>query len=165
MQHQLPSRAASPAQSITALAHLRAAVLYVIDISEQCGYTLKQQVGGRVWVLWDGVGGWGYKHARGRESSAATRYSSRWRAMGEQLHGKQAALFQTSTVHEHQSVPLSTHAPTLRPGSSIPSGRSSPKARADHGTVHASLFTPPPLYPARPRSSTPSSRCSPTSPC
>ncbi len=30
-------------QSITALAHLRAAVLYVIDISEQCGYTLKQQ--------------------------------------------------------------------------------------------------------------------------
>ncbi|GAB4823643.1 hypothetical protein N2152v2_010689 [Parachlorella kessleri] len=30
-------------QSITALAHLRAAVLYVIDISEQCGYSLKQQ--------------------------------------------------------------------------------------------------------------------------
>ena len=32
-------------QSITALAHLRAAVLYVIDISEQCGFTIKQQVG------------------------------------------------------------------------------------------------------------------------
>lgn len=30
-------------QSITALAHLRAAVLYVIDISEQCGYTIAQQ--------------------------------------------------------------------------------------------------------------------------
>ena len=30
-------------QSITALAHLRAAVLYVLDISEQCGYTLAQQ--------------------------------------------------------------------------------------------------------------------------
>ncbi|KAL6785755.1 NGB1 [Auxenochlorella protothecoides x Auxenochlorella symbiontica] len=30
-------------QSITALAHLRAAVLYVMDISEQCGYTIKQQ--------------------------------------------------------------------------------------------------------------------------
>ncbi|PRW33236.1 nucleolar GTP-binding isoform A [Chlorella sorokiniana] len=30
-------------QSITALAHLRAAVLYVIDISEQCGFTIKQQ--------------------------------------------------------------------------------------------------------------------------
>lgn len=30
-------------QSITALAHLRAAVLYVVDISEQCGFTLEQQ--------------------------------------------------------------------------------------------------------------------------
>lgn len=30
-------------QSITALAHLRAAVLYVLDISEQCGYTIAQQ--------------------------------------------------------------------------------------------------------------------------
>mmetsp|Transcript_18243 Transcript_18243/g.25283 ORF Transcript_18243/g.25283 Transcript_18243/m.25283 type:complete len:672 (+) Transcript_18243:130-2145(+) len=30
-------------QSITALAHLRACVLYVVDISEQCGYSLKQQ--------------------------------------------------------------------------------------------------------------------------
>ena len=30
-------------QSITALAHLRAAVLYVMDISEQCGYTIAQQ--------------------------------------------------------------------------------------------------------------------------
>ena len=31
-------------QSITALAHLQATVLYVLDISEQCGYSLKQQV-------------------------------------------------------------------------------------------------------------------------
>jgi nucleolar GTP-binding protein len=31
-------------QSITALAHLRACVMYVVDISEQCGYTIKQQV-------------------------------------------------------------------------------------------------------------------------
>jgi len=30
-------------QSITALAHLRAAVLYVLDLSEQCGYTIAQQ--------------------------------------------------------------------------------------------------------------------------
>jgi nucleolar GTP-binding protein len=29
--------------SITALAHLRACVLYIIDISEKCGFTLKQQ--------------------------------------------------------------------------------------------------------------------------
>ena len=30
-------------QSITALAHLRAVVLYLVDISEQCGYTIRQQ--------------------------------------------------------------------------------------------------------------------------
>ncbi|PNW77981.1 hypothetical protein CHLRE_10g459500v5 [Chlamydomonas reinhardtii] len=30
-------------QSITALAHLRAAVLYLVDISEQCGYSITQQ--------------------------------------------------------------------------------------------------------------------------
>lgn len=30
-------------QSITALAHLRCAVLYLVDISEQCGYSLTQQ--------------------------------------------------------------------------------------------------------------------------
>ena len=34
-----------PLQSITALAHLRAAVLYIVDISEQCGFTIAQQVG------------------------------------------------------------------------------------------------------------------------
>ncbi|GBF88440.1 hypothetical protein Rsub_01152 [Raphidocelis subcapitata] len=30
-------------QSVTALAHLRASVLYLVDVSEQCGYTLAQQ--------------------------------------------------------------------------------------------------------------------------
>lgn len=30
-------------QAITALAHLRSAVLYFIDISETCGYTFKEQ--------------------------------------------------------------------------------------------------------------------------
>lgn len=30
-------------QSITALAHLRAAVLYLVDVSEQCGYSIAQQ--------------------------------------------------------------------------------------------------------------------------
>lgn len=30
-------------QSITALAHIRAAVVYMVDVSEQCGYTLAQQ--------------------------------------------------------------------------------------------------------------------------
>lgn len=38
-----PSPPRPLAQSITALAHLRAAVLYIVDISEHCGYTLKQQ--------------------------------------------------------------------------------------------------------------------------
>jgi len=31
-------------QSITALAHLRAAIIYMVDITESCGYSLKQQV-------------------------------------------------------------------------------------------------------------------------
>lgn len=31
-------------QSVTALAHLRASVLYLVDVSEACGYTLKQQL-------------------------------------------------------------------------------------------------------------------------
>ena len=31
-------------QSITALAHLHCAVLYVVDISEQCGFSIEQQV-------------------------------------------------------------------------------------------------------------------------
>lgn len=31
-------------QAITALAHLRACILYVMDVSEQCGYSLKEQV-------------------------------------------------------------------------------------------------------------------------
>ncbi|CAF4472200.1 unnamed protein product, partial [Rotaria magnacalcarata] len=30
--------------AITALAHLRAAILYVMDISETCGYTLEEQL-------------------------------------------------------------------------------------------------------------------------
>mmetsp|Transcript_15912 Transcript_15912/g.38733 ORF Transcript_15912/g.38733 Transcript_15912/m.38733 type:complete len:677 (+) Transcript_15912:327-2357(+) len=30
-------------QSITALAHLRAVILYIVDASEQCGYSIKQQ--------------------------------------------------------------------------------------------------------------------------
>eukprot|EP00967_Tisochrysis_lutea_P079178 scaffold108187_cov19-Tisochrysis_lutea.AAC.1 len=30
-------------QSVTALAHLRAACVYIVDISEECGYTIAQQ--------------------------------------------------------------------------------------------------------------------------
>jgi nucleolar GTP-binding protein len=31
-------------QSVTALAHLRSCILYFIDCSEQCGYTLEAQI-------------------------------------------------------------------------------------------------------------------------
>jgi len=44
LDHPLEARNTIEMQSITALAHLRAAVLYVVDISEQCGYTLDQQI-------------------------------------------------------------------------------------------------------------------------
>lgn len=31
-------------QSVTALAHLRACILFFMDLSEQCGYSVKDQV-------------------------------------------------------------------------------------------------------------------------
>uniref|UniRef100_A0A3Q0SGI3 Nucleolar GTP-binding protein 1 n=1 Tax=Amphilophus citrinellus TaxID=61819 RepID=A0A3Q0SGI3_AMPCI len=44
LDHPLEERNTIEMQAITALAHLRAAVLYVMDISEQCGHTLQQQL-------------------------------------------------------------------------------------------------------------------------
>ncbi|MBN3321152.1 NOG1 protein, partial [Atractosteus spatula] len=44
LDHPLEERNTIEMQAITALAHLRAAVLYVMDISEQCGHTLEQQL-------------------------------------------------------------------------------------------------------------------------
>jgi len=44
LDHPLEDRNTIEMQAITALAHLRAAVLYVMDPSEQCGHTLEQQV-------------------------------------------------------------------------------------------------------------------------
>mmetsp|Transcript_14331 Transcript_14331/g.23661 ORF Transcript_14331/g.23661 Transcript_14331/m.23661 type:complete len:649 (+) Transcript_14331:103-2049(+) len=44
LDHPLEDRNTIEMQSITALAHLRAAVLYFIDISEQCGFSIKDQV-------------------------------------------------------------------------------------------------------------------------
>ncbi|KAK2178094.1 hypothetical protein NP493_563g04039 [Ridgeia piscesae] len=44
LDHTLEERNTIEMQAITALAHLRAAVLYIMDVSEQCGYTLEQQV-------------------------------------------------------------------------------------------------------------------------
>lgn len=44
LDHSLVERNTIEMQAITALAHLRAAILYVMDISEQCGRTIEQQV-------------------------------------------------------------------------------------------------------------------------
>lgn len=44
LDHPLVERNTIEMQAITALAHLRAAVLYVMDISEQCGHSLEQQL-------------------------------------------------------------------------------------------------------------------------
>uniref|UniRef100_A0A3B4EA72 Nucleolar GTP-binding protein 1 n=1 Tax=Pygocentrus nattereri TaxID=42514 RepID=A0A3B4EA72_PYGNA len=44
LDHPLEERNTIEMQAITALAHLRAAVLYVMDASEQCGHTLSQQL-------------------------------------------------------------------------------------------------------------------------
>jgi len=43
LDHPLENRNTIEMQAITALAHLRAAVLYFMDPSEQCGYTLENQ--------------------------------------------------------------------------------------------------------------------------
>ncbi|KAJ1645705.1 Nucleolar GTP-binding protein 1 [Coemansia asiatica] len=44
LDHPLEERNTIEMQSITALAHLRAAVLFFIDLSEQCGYTIQDQM-------------------------------------------------------------------------------------------------------------------------
>lgn len=44
LDHPLEERNTIEMQAITALAHLRAAVLYIMDASEQCGHTLSQQL-------------------------------------------------------------------------------------------------------------------------
>ncbi|KAK3597055.1 hypothetical protein CHS0354_022058 [Potamilus streckersoni] len=44
LDHSLEERNTIEMQAITALAHLRAAVLYFMDVSEQCGNSLEQQM-------------------------------------------------------------------------------------------------------------------------
>ena len=44
LDHPLEDRNTIEMQSITALAHLQCCVLFFIDISERCGFTLEQQV-------------------------------------------------------------------------------------------------------------------------
>lgn len=44
LDHSLEDRNVIEMQAITALAHLRACVLYVMDISEQCGHRIEEQI-------------------------------------------------------------------------------------------------------------------------
>lgn len=44
LDHPLEERNVIEMQAVTALAHLRAAVLYFLDLSEQCGHSLEEQV-------------------------------------------------------------------------------------------------------------------------
>lgn len=44
LDHSLEERNVIEMQAVTALAHLRAAVLYFCDLSEQCGHSLEEQV-------------------------------------------------------------------------------------------------------------------------
>ena len=44
LDHPLEDRNVIEMQAVTALAHLRAAVLYMMDLSEQCDHTLQDQV-------------------------------------------------------------------------------------------------------------------------
>lgn len=44
LDHSLEDRNTIEMQAITALAHLRAAVLYVMDVSEQCGHSVEEQM-------------------------------------------------------------------------------------------------------------------------
>lgn len=51
LDHPLEERNTIEMQAVTALAHLQCCVLYFIDISEQCGYTIKEQVSRRGGVV------------------------------------------------------------------------------------------------------------------
>lgn len=44
LDHPLDERNTIEMQSITAMAHIRASILYFVDLSEQCGYSIAQQV-------------------------------------------------------------------------------------------------------------------------
>ena len=44
LDHSLDSRNTIEMQAITALAHLNACVLFMLDLSETCGYTIDQQI-------------------------------------------------------------------------------------------------------------------------
>ena len=43
LDHSLEERNTIEMQSITALAHIRSCIVYIMDVSQQCGYTIEQQ--------------------------------------------------------------------------------------------------------------------------
>ena len=43
LDHALEERNTIEMQAITAMAHLRASILYILDVSEQCGYSIEEQ--------------------------------------------------------------------------------------------------------------------------
>lgn len=51
LDHPLEERNVIEMQAVTALAHLRAAVLYFIDPSEQCGNSIEEQVSSFIFIL------------------------------------------------------------------------------------------------------------------
>ena len=44
LDHSLDARNTIEMQAVTALAHLNACILFLLDISETCGYTIDQQI-------------------------------------------------------------------------------------------------------------------------
>merc|ERR1739848_413272 len=44
LDHELEERNAIEWQSVTALAHLKAAIIYIVDISEECGTPIQTQI-------------------------------------------------------------------------------------------------------------------------
>jgi nucleolar GTP-binding protein len=44
LDHPLEQMNTIEMQSVTALAHLRACIMFFMDLSEQCGYSVKDQV-------------------------------------------------------------------------------------------------------------------------
>lgn len=50
LDHSLEERNVIEMQAVTALAHLRSCILYMMDISEQCGHTLEEQVSSTLFI-------------------------------------------------------------------------------------------------------------------
>ena len=52
LDHALEERNSIEMQAVAALIHIRAVVLYILDVSEQCGHTLEEQVSSTQLKYW-----------------------------------------------------------------------------------------------------------------